>query len=154
MTNLQVHDKNQGRGGYNSKGLIVRGGFSVLPHGLQEGPIGDEEDDERHKDAMEQADEKVLVVEQRPLLAGKVKSGEFQAQSVVDVLQKEEEVHDSSLQHRTDFHIHFHTRSEGKAGIFLSVYIYAQYNVPLFFGLQQFVVTWSRSPTRRTGMLL
>lgn len=74
---LQIHDKNQGRGSNDSKGLIVWGGFSVLPHGLQEGSIRYEEDDEWDEDAVEQADEKVFVVKQRPLLTGNVEFGEF-----------------------------------------------------------------------------
>lgn len=36
---------------------------------------------------MEQADKEVLVVEQRPLLAGQVELREFEAQFVVNVLQ-------------------------------------------------------------------
>ena len=37
---------------------------------MKEGSVGDEEDDERDKDTVEQADEEVLVVEQRPQLSG------------------------------------------------------------------------------------
>lgn len=66
---LQVDDKNERRGGDDGEGLVVGGGLSVLPHGLQEGSVGDEEDDERDEDAVEQTDEEVLVVEQGPLLA-------------------------------------------------------------------------------------
>lgn len=96
-TNLQVDNENERWGSDDGKGLVVGGGFSVLSHGLQEGSVRNEEDDERDKDAVEQADEEVLVVEQYPLLARQVEFGEFQAQFVVNVLQREEEesVHSS-----------------------------------------------------------
>lgn len=86
MTNLQVDGKNQRRGGDNGKGLVVGGSFSILPHGLQEGTVRDEEDDERDEDAVEQTDEEVPVVKQRPLLAGQVELREFQAQFVINIL--------------------------------------------------------------------
>lgn len=85
---LQVDSKNQRRSSDDCEGLVVRGGFSILPHRLQERSVRDEEDDERDEDAMEQADEEVFVVEQCPLLAGQVQLGEFQAQFVVNVLVK------------------------------------------------------------------
>lgn len=86
--NLQVDGKNERRGGDDGEGLVVRGGLSVLPHGLQEGSVGDEEDDERDEDTVKQADEEVLVVEQRSQLAGPIEFGEFQAQFVINVLQR------------------------------------------------------------------
>lgn len=88
VTNLQVDGERQRRGGDDGEGLVVRRGFSVLPHGLQEGAVRDEEDDERDEDAVEQADEEVPVVEQRPLLAGQVELRELQAQFVVNVLRR------------------------------------------------------------------
>lgn len=57
-----------------------------MPHGLKECSVRDEEDDEGDEDAMEQADEEVLVIEQQPLLAGQVKLGEFHTQFVVYIL--------------------------------------------------------------------
>lgn len=70
MTDLQVDGKNERWGGDDGQRLVVRGSFSVLSHGLKEGSVRDEEDDERDEDAVKQADEEVPVVEQRPLLAG------------------------------------------------------------------------------------
>ncbi|KAA8584634.1 hypothetical protein FQN60_008419, partial [Etheostoma spectabile] len=61
LTDLQVDCENERRGGDDGKGLVVGGGFSVLPHGLKEGSVGDEEDDKRDKDAVEQADEEIPV---------------------------------------------------------------------------------------------
>lgn len=86
--NLQVDSKDEGRGGDHSQGLVIRGGFSVLPHGLKEGSIRDEEDDERDKDAVEQTDEEVLVVEQCPLLTGQVELWKFQAKFVIHILKE------------------------------------------------------------------
>lgn len=88
-TDLQVDSKNEWRGCDDSQGLVVGGGFSVLPHGLKEGSVRDEEDDERDEDAVEQADEKVLVVEHWPLLARQVELGEFQTQFVINILKWE-----------------------------------------------------------------
>lgn len=88
-TDLQVDSKNEWRGSDDSQRLVVGGGFSVLPHGLKEGSIRDEEDDERDEDAVEQADEKVLVVEHWPLLARQVELGEFQTQFVINILKWE-----------------------------------------------------------------
>lgn len=88
-TDLQVDSEDERWGSDDGKGLVVGGGFAVLPHGLQEGSVRNKEDDERDKDAVEQADEEVPVVEQCPLLARQVEFGEFQAQFVVDVLQWE-----------------------------------------------------------------
>lgn len=87
-TYLQVDGKNERGGSDDGKGLVIWGRFSILPHGLKEGSVGDEEDDERDEDAMEQADEEVLVIEQQPLLAGQVKLGEFHAQLVIHILWK------------------------------------------------------------------
>lgn len=93
-TDLQVDSKHEARGSDNSQGLVIRGGFSVLPHGLKEGSIRDEEDDEGDKDAMEQTDEEVLVVEQRPLLPGQVQLWEFQAKFVIYILKENDGVDD------------------------------------------------------------
>lgn len=87
-TDLQVDSKNKGRGSDDSQGLVIRGGLSVLPHGLKEGSIRDEEDDEGDEDAMEQTDEEVLVVEQCPLLPGQVQLWEFQAKFVIYILKE------------------------------------------------------------------
>lgn len=87
-TNLQVHSKNERRRSDHSQGLVVGRGFSVLPHCLKEGSIRDEEDDQRDKDAVEQADEEVFIVEECPLLAGQVELGKFHAQFVVNVLRR------------------------------------------------------------------
>ncbi len=77
VSNLQVDSKNERRGRDDSEGLVVRGSFPVLPHGLKKGSVRDEEDDERDEDAVEQTNEEVPVVEERPLLAGQVQLGEF-----------------------------------------------------------------------------
>ena len=69
---LQVDRDDEGACRNHSKGLVVGGSFSVLPHGLKEGSIGDEEGDQRHEDPMEETDEEVLEVEERPLLAREV----------------------------------------------------------------------------------
>ncbi|KAF3848750.1 hypothetical protein F7725_015247 [Dissostichus mawsoni] len=84
---VDVDDKNERGGGDDGEGLVVGGGFSVLPHGLKEGSVGDEEDDERDKDTVEQADEEVLVVEKRSQL-----SGESVEEGVPEVNQCEGEV--------------------------------------------------------------
>lgn len=65
---LQVDGEDQRGGGDDGEGLVVGRSLAVLPHGLQEGSVGNEEDDERDEDAVEEADEEVLVVEQQPLL--------------------------------------------------------------------------------------
>ena len=65
VTDLQVDGEDQWGGGDGGEGLVVRGRLPVLAHGLQEGPVRDEEDDERDEDAVEQADEEALVVEHR-----------------------------------------------------------------------------------------
>lgn len=52
-SHLQVDDEDEGRGSYNSKGLIVRWGFPILSHSLKESSIGDEKDYHRGEDAME-----------------------------------------------------------------------------------------------------
>lgn len=88
---LQVDGKYEGRGSDHSQGLVIRGGFSILAHGLKEGSIRDEEDDEGDKDAMEQTDEEVLEVEQRPLLTRQVELREFQAKFVIHILEEEEQ---------------------------------------------------------------
>lgn len=88
MTNLQVDNKHERRGSNNSKGLVIRGGFSILPHGLQEGSIGYEEDDEWDEDAVEQADEEILVIEKCPLLTRQVEPREFQAEFVINILER------------------------------------------------------------------
>lgn len=93
-TDLQVDSKYEGRGRDHSQGLVIRGGFSILAHCLKEGSIRDEEDDEGHKDAVEQTDEEVLEVEQRPLLARQVELWEFQAKFVIHILKEEEEEKD------------------------------------------------------------
>lgn len=93
-THLQVDGEDQGGGGDHGQGLVVGGGLPVLAHGLEEGPVRDEEDDEGHEDALEQADEEVLEVEQRPLLAWQVELGELQAQFVIHILEEEEEKDD------------------------------------------------------------
>lgn len=59
-----------------------------MPHRLQECPIRNEEDNEGDEDAMEQADEEVLVVEQQPLLTRQIELGKFEAQSVIHVLRQ------------------------------------------------------------------
>jgi len=86
-TDLQVDGDDERGGGHHGEGLVVRGRLPVLPHGLEEGAVGDEEDDEGHEDAVEQADEELLEVKQHPLLARQVKLWEFQTQLVVHVLQ-------------------------------------------------------------------
>lgn len=88
VTNLQVDNEYERRGSNNSKGLVIGGGFSILPHGLQEGSIGDEEDDERDEDAVEQADEEILVIEKCPLLTRQVELREFQAEFVINILER------------------------------------------------------------------
>lgn len=123
-TDLQVDGKDQGGGGDDGQGLVVGGRLAVLAHGLEEGPVRDEEDDEGDKDAVEQTDEEVLEVEQRPLLARQVELGEFQAKFVVHILEEEgeegeEEEERDQLTEQTE---------------------------SLF--------TWSKSPTSRTGKLL
>lgn len=97
-TDLQVDSKNKWRGSDDGQGLVVWGGFSVLPHCLKERSVRDEKGDERDEDAVEQADEEVLVVEQCPLLARQVELWKFQAQFVINILErkmKEEEVEGS-----------------------------------------------------------
>lgn len=89
-THLQVDGEDQRRGGDHGEGLVVGRSLAILPHGLQEGSVWDEEDYERDKDAVEQTDEEVLVVEQRPLLPGDVEFGKLQAEFVVHVLPREE----------------------------------------------------------------
>lgn len=90
-TDLQVDGKYEGRGSDDGQGLVVRGGFSILAHGLQEGSIRDEEDDEGDKDAVEQTDEEVLEVKQRPLLSRQVELWEFQAKFVIHILEEEKD---------------------------------------------------------------
>lgn len=90
-TNLQVDSKNKWRGSDYSQGLVVWGGFSILPHCLKESAVRDEEGDERDEDAMEQADEEVLVVEQCPQLARKVELWKLQAKFIVYILERKME---------------------------------------------------------------
>lgn len=87
FTNLQVDSENERGGGDDSEGLVVGRRFSILSHGLQEGPVRDEEDDERDEDAVEQADEEVLVVEHPPLLTRQVEPWELEAEFVINILQ-------------------------------------------------------------------
>ena len=89
-TDLQVDGKNKGRGCDHGQGLVIRGGFAVLAHGLKEGSIRDEEDDEGDKDSVGQTDEEVPEVEQRPLLTRQVEVWEFQAKLVIHVLEEQE----------------------------------------------------------------
>lgn len=83
---LQVdyHDKGGRRD--HSEGLVIRRRLSVLTHRLQERTIRDEEDDEGREDAVEEADEEVLVIKQRPLLTRKIQLWKAQTQFVVHIL--------------------------------------------------------------------
>lgn len=91
QTNLQVDNEYERRGSNYSKGLIIRGCLSILAHGLQERSIWDEEYYRRYKDPMKQADEKVLVVEQRTLLARQVQLWKSKTQLIIYVLQERKE---------------------------------------------------------------
>lgn len=90
-THLQVDGEDQRGGSDDSERLEVRWSLAILPHGLQEGTVGDEEGDEWDKDAVEQADEEVLKVEQPPLLTWDVEFGELKAEFVINVLSGHQE---------------------------------------------------------------
>lgn len=66
---LQVDYHDEGGRSDHGEGLVIGWRLSVLTHGLQERSVRDEEDDEGREDAVEEADEEVPVIEQRPLLA-------------------------------------------------------------------------------------
>lgn len=89
MKHLQVDGDDERWSGDHSKGLVIGRSLAVLSHGLQEGAVRDEEDHEGREDAVEQADEEVLVVEQRSLLPREIQLRETQTQFVVHILQEQ-----------------------------------------------------------------
>lgn len=141
MSDLQVDGEDERGGGDHGEGLVVGGRLPVLSHRLQKGSVRDEEDDERDEDAVEQADEEVLVVEHRPLLAREVEFGEFQAQFVVHVLN---ETQKQCFVFILIFFIHFSYCADNQ-NLSRSDFV---------LELSLLVSTWSRSPTSRTGKLL